>query len=98
MGLMLERAVTTDLPTVALQYEQPELRMLVALCRELQRAAGDGPFWLACRTVERLLGVGRVTAWRWLGLLVDDKILYLVEKGDRRTGRASRYVYIADDT
>ena len=98
MGLMLERAVTTGLPTVALEYEQPELRVLVALCRELQRAAGERPFWLACRTVQRLLGVGRVTAGRWLGLLVDDKILFLVEKGSRQTGRASRYCYIADDT
>ena len=67
--------------------------LLVAVCRELQRASGDKPFFLACRTTGRLLGVDHTTAWRWLFLLTHKGIIEEVEKGDRAKRRASRYRY-----
>ena len=96
MALVFERAKATDLPDVAYQYETPAMRYLVAICRELQRAAGTTPFYLACRTAGKLLGVDHVTANRWLFLLVTDEVLVEVTKGSRVTGKASRYRYTMD--
>ena len=48
MAQMLAKTKDADAPIEAQQYEQASLRLLVKLCRELQRAAGDGPFFLSC--------------------------------------------------
>jgi len=96
IAMILAQAVEAGLPEVAKQYEQEELRLLVCFCRELQRASGDGPFFLATRTAGQLLGVNHVTASRWLRGLVLDGILELVTAGTRENRRASRYRYIAD--
>ena len=63
MTKVFELAKRAPTPQAALRYEQDGLRLLVALCRELQRASGDKPFFLACRTAGGLLGVKHVTAW-----------------------------------
>lgn len=86
----------SELPGVAMQYEQEPVRLLVALCRELQRAAGGNPFYLSCRTAGRLLDVDHTTAARWLFLLVSDEVLIEVEKGSQQGRRASRYKYVKD--
>lgn len=83
-----------ELPEAARHYEKPEVRLLVAFCRELQRASGDGPFFLGCRTAGGLFGVDHVTASRWLRGLQRDKILREVVKGDRTKRQASRYRYL----
>jgi len=46
MDEIYRRALRADPPEVATQYESPKLRLLIALCRELQRTCGDGPFYL----------------------------------------------------
>jgi hypothetical protein len=92
---VLDRAKVADLPEVARRYEQRPLRLLVAICRELQRTAGDDVFFLSCRTAGRLVGVDHTTANRWLFLLVAEGVLAEVAKGDRTKRRASRYRYIA---
>lgn len=96
IAMIFAEAVKADLPEVAEQYEQEELRLLVSFCRELQRGCGDGAFFLATRTAGRLLGVNHVTASRWLRLLILDGILELVTAGTRESRRASRYRYRAD--
>jgi hypothetical protein len=96
MTKVFEMVKQAPMPRAAQRYEQGGLRLLVALCRELQRLSGDKPFFLACRTAGRLLGVKHVTAWRWLALLTHDRIVAEVEKGDRAHRRASRYRYLAD--
>ena len=98
MDVIFKDASASDVPSVALRYEQPALRQLVALCRELQRHAGDGPFFLGCRTAGRLLDVPYKRANRWLFLLREHGVLEEHEKGGQ-TGnqfRASRYFYVAD--
>ena len=93
MSVIFQQAKDQEPPTAAQQYEGDGLRLLVALCRELQRASGDRPFFLGCRTAGRLLKVNHTTAWRWLFLLVHDGVLEQVEKGDRARRRATRYRY-----
>lgn len=99
MAQIFADALKREIPRVAQQYEQPDLRILVALCRELQRAAGDGPFYLSCRTAARLLGVSAMTISRWLFLLDVDGILKVAQKGGQpdTPRKATRFRYIAGD-
>ena len=94
---LLEQVEVFDMPDAAQDYEQPELYRLIAICRELQRLAGDGPFYLGCRTAGQLLNVRHDRAARWLKLLVFDEILREVEKGGQpgTAYKATRYRYIA---
>ena len=96
MAEALANAVAAKLPEAAVVYEQEQLRLLVSLCRELQRVSGDSPFFLSCRVAERLLGVHFKTANRWLFLLVQENVLELVTQGDASSMLASRYRYTAD--
>ena len=93
---LLEQVEVIDMPEAAQDYEQAEIFRLIAMCRELQRLAGDGPFFLGCRTAGQLLSVGHDTAARWLKLLVLDEILKEVEKGGQpgTAYKASRYRYL----
>lgn len=93
LSTAFEKACRDGLPELTTDYDQPEVLLLAGLCRELQRAAGDRPFYLSCRDAGRLLGVTHVQASRWLFLLVADDVLEEVEKGDVRTRRASQYRY-----
>lgn len=70
---------------------------LAALCRQLQRRAGDAPFFLSVRKAAGLLDVSPMHASRWLRQLVGDGFLKLVSKGARHTRRASEFRYIGGD-
>ena len=85
-----------DPPKISEQFEQPSLRLLVALCRELQRRAGDGSFFLDCRSAGKLLGVDHVTAWRWLRGLCKVSVLRCESIGRHETRQANTYRYLAD--
>lgn len=77
-------------PEAVKNFEDGEKRLVVALCRELQIIAGQEPFYLAARTVQRLLKQdGHATAARWLRSLCVLQILTEIEKGSGV--RASRY-------
>lgn len=101
MALIAERAKQSPPPQVAERYEQPELRLLVSLCRELQQTAGTEPFYLSCRTAAEVLNVrnkqgelDHVKVWRWTLLLAHDGIIEVTEKGNRAKHRASSYLYV----
>jgi hypothetical protein len=85
------KALAEALPPAAMVYEQEGVRRLVALCNQLQRAAGQATFFLACRTAGALLGVDHTTAWRWLRLLEVDGVLRRISTGSTRTHRANEY-------
>ena len=98
MIAILKRAKASPPPAAAQHYESDGLRLLVALCRELQKVSGNKPFYLACRTASSLLELGEnghVKAWRWLDLLVHDRVIEAVERGERGRRRATRYRYAA---
>jgi hypothetical protein len=91
-----ERAQSVATPPEALQFESKELRLLVSLCRELQLANAEEPFFLATRTVQRLFNHdSHTTAALWLKGLCRTGILAVVEKGGPDTNRATRYRYVA---
>jgi hypothetical protein len=89
-----DAAKETELPPEADQFQSAEVKLLVGLCWQLQRLAGDGPLFLSCRTVARLfqLGDDHKRALRWLQHLVRVGILKIQERGSmRQGGRATRY-------
>jgi hypothetical protein len=96
----LERARTGPEPAAARAYDTPAVRLLVALCRELQRAAGPQPFFLSCRSAARILAlpgdVAHVTANRYLRMLVADGVLELVQPGGPESMKAHRFRYLVD--
>jgi len=98
MAQIFSRAFQVEPPKVALDKypTNPQLQLLAALCRELQTAAGDGPFFLGTRTAGRLLGVDHWKAWRWLFLLQTEGVIREVTKGGTAENprKASRYRYI----
>lgn len=100
MAEIFERAIQLEPPKIAVEKypDHVKLKILVSLCRELQRAAGDGPFYLSVRTAGRLLNVSPTHVSRWFFLLQSDGILELVSKGGTRTTvrEASRYKYLAN--
>lgn len=93
---IFEMAKAAELPNAAMHFEDPRGKLLVSLCRELQRVAGDGVFFLSCRTAGRLLGVDHSTAGGWLFLLIAEGLLVEVEKGSQKKRRATRFRYVAD--
>jgi len=83
-------------PAEAEQFDTPEVKLLVGLCRELQRTAGKGPFYLSSRAAGGLLGRSHVQVSRWLRLLCMEDILQRVSKGSNATREASRYRYLVE--
>ena len=90
IAMTMQKVIQLDPPKVALQKypKHQKVQVLVSLCRELQRAAGEHPFFLSCRTTGTLFGVEPMTASRWLFMLEADGILKTVDKG--RTGKGAR--------
>lgn len=83
------------LPAIAIAtFEDHGMRLVIALCEELQRIAGVEPFYLSARTVQRLLKQqSHVAAARLLRSLCVQEILLVAEQGSGV--RASRYRYAA---
>jgi len=82
------------LPAEAMQFENLKLRLLVALCRQLQILAGNKPFYLSSRVCQSLLEhESHTTAAKWLQSLCALQIIEEVEKGNTR--RATRYRYLS---
>jgi hypothetical protein len=95
MAVIVERAKSAPLPEVAEQFDSAECRLLVVLCRELQRSAGDAPFYLSCYTAGRLLNIPHKRAWQYLGLLVEMDVLTVTKQAKSGDKWATRYRYLA---
>jgi hypothetical protein len=81
-------------PPVADRYDGA-LRTLVALCWQLQRQWGRRAFPLPCRIAADVIGVSPLKAWQMLEALRIDRVIRLVKKGSKATGRASEWRFIA---
>jgi hypothetical protein len=95
------RLLAAPFPPEVDRYVEEPMRRLVAVCAGLQRHAGDGPFYLSCRTAQRVCGFGsKDTANRRLDRLVEDGLLVVTWKGlggtDRR--RATRYRWVGQES
>jgi hypothetical protein len=93
----LERAKQAQPPAWAMRYDQPELRLLVCLLRELQRAAGRKSFPLSCRDAGRLVGVDYREANGWLRGLVLEGVLKRTFRGNKASGKADEFRYLPND-
>lgn len=91
----LKAAKKNPLPPTALPWtDNPDVRLLAAVCRELQNIAGKEPFYLSGRTVQAIFKQDtHATGAKWLRSLCVMQILDEVEKG--KGVRASRYRYTA---
>lgn len=96
LAMILQAARSAEFPEAADLFEGDAARLLVAVCRELQRAAGDGPFYLSCRKAGELIGLHYTRAADYLAMLADLGIVQVVEVGSAETNRATRYRYLAD--
>ena len=91
MANIIAAAFAAEPPECVRHYESEPLKQLASVCRELQRATGEAPFYLATRTVGQYFRVDPHTASRWLKLLEVDRVIEVAEKGSQKTGRASRF-------
>ena len=96
--LALERAKSNELPMAARKYDDDRVRLLVAVCRELQVLAGPSPFFLSYRMAGELIGVPKDRAGSLLCGLSRDGVLTLIAKGDitARGKLATRWRFIAE--
>jgi len=91
MTEVLERARAAPDDRMAEEYGD-KMGLLVAICRELQKEVGDGPFYLSSHKAGHMLGISPKRAWKWLRLLCREGHLAVVERGNQ--GRATRYKYV----
>lgn len=94
MQAALETARKSPVPSCAVHFEAEPTRLLVRLCRELQRRNNGNPFFLDCRNAGEAIGTNKDSAMKRLRLLVKTGVLIRIKKG--HTGRASEYLYTGD--
>ena len=89
-----ERAKSCDHSWIPSRFESDALRLLIALCRELQAINGKRPFYLDCRTCGDLLGVTHKTAWQYLDTLCTFGVIKKVSSGSLKTRKANEYRFL----
>jgi hypothetical protein len=94
IAMMFSKVAAMEPPPEAAQFETPEVKLLVGLCRELQVTAGRGPFYLSTRAAGGLLNTSHVQVSRWLRVLCIEGVLREVSKGSVESGQASRFQYL----
>jgi hypothetical protein len=93
LASVLAAVKAKPLPEIAANYHIPEMRLLVGICCELQRAAGDRPFILSCRGAGRALGIKFQRANKFTRRLMLDGVLVRTHKGSQASGTASEFTY-----
>jgi hypothetical protein len=88
----VSRAKASPLPQVQ-GFTDERIRLLVAICRELQKITDPNPFFLPTRKLGELLGGHWTQVARWLRALEVLKIIHLAPGEVRRRGgtRSPRY-------
>jgi hypothetical protein len=76
-------------PPFAEQFPSSRVQHLIRLCVNLQRRAGNAPFYLSLRMVMELFGVKIGTASAWLRALIDAHVLDVVQQ--HTPARARRF-------
>jgi hypothetical protein len=94
LELAFDRSKAIALPDVA-GFSDERVRVLAAICREMQLLVGNSSFFLPTRNVGRLLGAHWSTVARWLVNLEVLGVISLAPGEVRRRGgsRSPRYHY-----
>jgi hypothetical protein len=94
LDLAFTRAKAGPLPEVP-SFSDKRIRLLVAICRELQKMTGANPFYLPTRKLGGILGAHWTQVARWLRALEFLGIIRLAPGEVRRRGgiRSPRYYY-----
>lgn len=93
----VERARKAAPPACAHRYDDPAIKLLCSVCRELQREAdrhGRDSFPLSCRLAGEVLGCLHKRANRWLNLLCREGVLRLVKRYERKEQMGDEYKYL----
>lgn len=93
MSLIRQRASEANMPKLAEEYENHDVRELITICREAQREVGDKVFFLSSVAVAEMFDIEQRRAHRWLKGLCADGILELVESG-KQARKANTYRYL----
>jgi hypothetical protein len=90
----VSRAKAAPLPEVQ-GFTDERIRLLVAICREIQQITGANPFFLPTRKLGEILGVRYTQIARWLRVLGFLQLIHLAPGEVRRRGgnRSPRYYY-----
>lgn len=96
LNRILGEMMTENLPAsmAGLGYGDKTI-LLCRICRQLQRNAGDEPFFISARSAGELIGLHFTDASKVLYGLVADDVLTLVKRG--AGNQASRYRYVWPD-
>jgi len=87
------KATSQPLPAEAMNFSNPQIRLLVAFLKQLQAMQGAEPFFITYRDCAALLGHStHSTAATWLGALVMMKYIRVAMPGNER--QATRYFYV----
>jgi hypothetical protein len=93
--LAISRAKAAPLPEVQ-GFTDERIRLLVAICREMQLVTGSNPFFLPTRKLGQVLGAHWTQVGRWLRVLEKPlQVIHLAPGETRRRGgsRCPRYYY-----
>jgi hypothetical protein len=91
----VSRAKTAPLPQVR-GFTDERIRLLAAICREMQEITGAAPFFLPTRKLGEILGACHTQVARWLRILERPlRVIHLAPGEVRRRGgnRSPRYHY-----
>lgn len=90
----VSRAKASPFPEVQ-GFSDERIRLLVAICRELQQITGTTPFFLPTRKLGEILGAHYTEVARWLRALEFLQIIHLAPGEVRKRGgaRCPRYYY-----
>ena len=87
------KAKSQPLPSEAMKFENPKIRLLIAFLKELQVMAGTQPFFITLRDCAALLHQeSHSTVDKWIGALRKLGYIKVAKPGNER--HASRYFYI----
>jgi hypothetical protein len=96
---VFEAARRAPLPEAANKFRSPGVKMLVALCRQLDldaKATNGEVFYLSCRVAALFLGMSYDTASRYLGLLQRAGVIVCTVRGSKNSMMASQFHYLGD--
>ncbi len=90
----IKRAEKAPLPAAAKQFTDPKMQMLVGVCFQLQKLAGDSPLFLSVRDCAKIYGTKSLgTASAILNGFLRRNILRLAKKGLPGGKLATRFWY-----